>query len=716
MNTKWLDVSTKLSIIPTDEIINHVITKIRETTINQHIVKMQLDINKEISINNNNFHDNLKSKYQTISTTANSIAHYAVDDLLDEVSLTRLYDKMLDFVIKYTSTNTSNNDNNEINDQEIILAFESVYSRSGVYSYIKLSMKQKNEQLLELARIVLGIRVYNKHEGKGGEDMSNIHIDTLYTIQSYITDITTDLNLIDADNGRQESNIIQSFIHKRRQELIKEVELKRVSNIIGDQTFSDDLNDLNDDVPVVPVVAVPSQRAQVEDSSSTTTAAAADIHHPAVEEAQEKLIENISQLAYNQQYTLYLHKFLTYFRAVESNLKRIKLTLSTECIELQDIVGSKAAVSKDNVYPKFTRLGQLWYECIEENMRFKSIRKAYDYIVNTYRHRFLPHDLPSLSTLSEVGDGPTSRAVVSTTTTSEIGSISGKEVDVSSTHTGCEILYPHNNSALLSSIHLMFNGFCAWALTDKNGLLVRGRPEVGIVCYKNQYFAFESSSGLQAFIVSPDVYIHRIQSYIILHPEYLYLLSLEQWFPREYTLLFASEGFTIGSHSTHNSGGTVQCDASTETPIHFIERNIDTSHYWNEWDMRRQVLKLVNLQNCKTHSTQTINSHYRRENHSQVYLPKNNETQTKRDTGTNPKLVTAYLAGTNGMRDPLLPAGQVSRYIKPTSTTTTTTAYTSTDSARGSGRVLNSGGKGNRKDKPVKGKHEARVVTLTLDL
>ena len=685
---------------------------------------MQLDINKEISINNNNFQDNLKSKYETIANNANNIAHYAVDDLVDEVSLTQLYDKMLTFVITYTSTNTSNNDNNEINEEEILLAFESVYSRSGVYSYIKLSMKQKIEQLLELARIVLGIRVFNKHEGKGGEDMSNIHIDTLYTIRSYITDITTDLNLIDTDNGRQENNIIQSFLNKRKQELIKEVELKRVSNIIGDHTFSDDLNDLNDDIPpvsgpvpvLVETVTSASERAQVEDSSSTTT----DVH-TATEDTQENLIENISKLAYNQQYTLYLHKFLTYLTTCEANLKHIQHTLSTECIELHDIVGSKLAVSKENVYPKFTRLGQLWYECIEENIRFKGIRKAYDYIVTTYRHRFL-HDLPPMSTLSAAGEVAASRAVVSTTTTSEIGSISGKEVDVSSTHTGCEVLYPHHNSALLSSIHLMFNGFCAWAITDKNGLLVRGRPEIGIVCYRNQYFVFESISGLQAFIISPDVYIHRIQSYIILHPEYLYLLSLEQWFPREYTLLFASEDFTIGTHSTHSSGGIIQCDASAETPIHFTERNIDTSYYWNEWDMRRQVLKLVNLQNCKTHSTQTINSHYRRENHSQVYLPKNNETQTKRDTGTNPKLVTTYLAGTNGMKDPLLTPGQVSRYVKPTSSTSpTTTANTSTDNStkggsnargHGSDRVLNSGGK----DRPVKGKHEARIVTLTLDL
>ncbi len=37
----------------------------------------------------------------------------------------------------------------------------------------------------------------------------------------------------------------------------------------------------------------------------------------------------------------------------------------------------------------------------------------------------------------------------------------------------------------------------------------------------------------------------------------------------------------------------VQADASTETPKHFIESNIDKSYEWNEWAMRREAAQGV---------------------------------------------------------------------------------------------------------------------------
>ena len=59
--------------------------------------------------------------------------------------------------------------------------------------------------------------------------------------------------------------------------------------------------------------------------------------------------------------------------------------------------------------------------------------------------------------------------------------------------------------------------------------------------------------------------------------------------------------------------------------------------------MRRKAIKLANLRKCVTHSTQTVFSNFKRENESQVYLPKDNWGQTKRDGDTSvPKLKTYY--------------------------------------------------------------------------
>ena len=84
----------------------------------------------------------------------------------------------------------------------------------------------------------------------------------------------------------------------------------------------------------------------------------------------------------------------------------------------------------------------------------------------------------------------------------------------------------------------------------------------------------------------------------------------------------------------------------------FQEPFIDKNYEWNEWEMRRKALKLANLRKCVTNSSQTKLSHFRRENETQVYLPKENCAQTKRDGETNVPNHQVYYNGLRGKRDP----------------------------------------------------------------
>ena len=95
-------------------------------------------------------------------------------------------------------------------------------------------------------------------------------------------------------------------------------------------------------------------------------------------------------------------------------------------------------------------------------------------------------------------------------------------------------------------------------------------------------------------------------------------------------------------------------DSSTETPLHFVEKNIDPNYDWNEWGLRRRALQIANLRKCATDGTQTDMSAFRRENESQVYLPRDNNTQTRTDRGTNPKRVHTYCWFTEWRVDKLL--------------------------------------------------------------
>ena len=91
----------------------------------------------------------------------------------------------------------------------------------------------------------------------------------------------------------------------------------------------------------------------------------------------------------------------------------------------------------------------------------------------------------------------------------------------------------------------------------------------------------------------------------------------------------------------------LQADADTQTDTHIMAPYIDKEYEWNEWEMRRKgtfyydwllktfasiiltlkfqicvAIKLANLRRYVTHSTQTVFSNYKRENETQVYLPK----------------------------------------------------------------------------------------------
>jgi len=91
-----------------------------------------------------------------------------------------------------------------------------------------------------------------------------------------------------------------------------------------------------------------------------------------------------------------------------------------------------------------------------------------------------------------------------------------------------------------------------------------------------------------------------------------------------------------------------KCEMGTQTEVHPIETNLVKSYEWNEWELRRKALRLANLRSKITHSVQTDHSNYRRNNITQVYLPKEVDTQTKLENSTSVPKPSVYIAGLRG--------------------------------------------------------------------
>lgn len=67
---------------------------------------------------------------------------------------------------------------------------------------------------------------------------------------------------------------------------------------------------------------------------------------------------------------------------------------------------------------------------------------------------------------------------------------------------------------------------------------------------------------------------------------------------------------------------SVQESEGCQTELHLMAKHIDRGYEWNEWEHRRKALAMVNLRQKRTHGSQTILSHFRRENATQVSIDK----------------------------------------------------------------------------------------------
>eukprot|EP00127_Corallochytrium_limacisporum_P004653 Clim_evm7s172 gene=Clim_evmTU7s172 len=125
--------------------------------------------------------------------------------------------------------------------------------------------------------------------------------------------------------------------------------------------------------------------------------------------------------------------------------------------------------------------------------------------------------------------------------------------------------------------------------------------------------------------------------------------------PVQFASLASSEGTVSGSTTDSRALGAAAAifknDQSIQTELHPIVKFINPKYAWNEWELRRQALKLANLRKCATHSTQTMQSHFRKNTETQVWEGKGYGTQTVTDSGSSPVHKVTIYSGLHGKKD-----------------------------------------------------------------
>ncbi|XP_065649778.1 cilia- and flagella-associated protein 206 isoform X3 [Hydra vulgaris] len=311
---------------------------------------------------------------------------------------------------------------------------------------------------------------------------------------------------------------------------------------------------------------------------------------------------------------------------------QIRLQRFDQMIELlKNTVASKTAVPTSQVYPLFIELAQVWQE-LQNTISF--IRLLSNIVLNlkqfaiTHLEMFPDDVIKTYISSNQITDED--RMKMSNLESNKIiaSKICNEEITV---------LHPESTMNF-GDLSINFKGFCPWML-HTYGILIPSNPRNGILCYKNMYYAFSKPEAAYSFSVKPDEFIEGILCLAKKSPELILLLDLYK---------FDILSFNQAQDSSLTDKLIIKCDVDTQTEVHPIESNLVKSYEWNEWELRRKAIKLANLRQKITHSMQTDLSHFRRDNISQVYLPKDTDTQTSHESSTNVPKHATFLSGLRG--------------------------------------------------------------------
>ncbi|NXG56676.1 CF206 protein, partial [Hemiprocne comata] len=397
-----------------------------------------------------------------------------------------------------------------------------------------------------------------------------------------------------------------------------------------------------DDLPAILNEAIPSA-TQAMDENLNTCHMLAHQYTALLESMQEDLHRcmqlsslKLREALFNvRQYEAFLCILLSDAITSAQEVEKMNVQFAATMEQLKNTVQDRVAVDTKEVFPLFVALSNLWTGFQDEILLLSFLTNMTN---NLQQFSEIQSQLFPEEVLTSLLEGVTVK-----TDEERIGETMGTRVNVSDFENQ-EWLFPEttdNFDQLLTQYH----GFCAYAIGVK-GLTLPGNPAIGILKHKERCYVFSSKEAAYIFARDPDKHIQLNVEKAKKHTELIQLLELQHQF--EYFAPYAQ----TRNADKYLMKPTTKCDCSTQTDTHILPPTIVASYKWNEWELRRKAIKLANLRCKLTHAMQTDRSHMRRENSTQVYLPKDVSTQTKHDNSSNVPRPQIFLEGLRGGSSP----------------------------------------------------------------
>ncbi|KFP82204.1 PREDICTED: UPF0704 protein C6orf165 homolog [Apaloderma vittatum] len=397
-----------------------------------------------------------------------------------------------------------------------------------------------------------------------------------------------------------------------------------------------------DDLPAILNETIPSATWAIDESLNTCHTRAQQ--YTALLESMQEDKDRYTQLSsfeikaalFNvRQHEAFLCILLSDAITSAQEVEKMNVQFVATMEQLKNTVQDEVSIDTKDVFPLFVALSNLWTSFQDEILLLSFLRNMTKDLqqFSEIQSQLFPEEV--LTSLLEGVTVKSDEERIRETMETRVNVCDFKDQ---------EWLFPETTDNF-DRLLIQYHGFCAHAIGVK-GLTLPGNPAIGILKHEERYYVFSSREAAYIFAEDPAKFIQLNVEKAQEHPELIQLLELCCQF--EHLIPYAQ----ARNADDCLMKSTAKCDSSTQTDTHILPPTIVTSYEWNEWELRRKAIKLANLRRKVTHAMQTDLSHRRRENCTQVYLPKDGSTQTKRDNSSNVPRPQVFLQGLRGGTSP----------------------------------------------------------------
>ncbi|KAL0034255.1 hypothetical protein WJX77_005513 [Trebouxia sp. C0004] len=354
------------------------------------------------------------------------------------------------------------------------------------------------------------------------------------------------------------------------------------------------------------------------------------VHRSSNESPQEAVMAQLSgEVAYLHQASALCFAMRDNLVAAVESLTQQQAQQEAGLREVQGLVGAALAVPREAVQPAFAALGKRHLSILKQHAALQHQPPLVAAVMGC-----IDADKPRITTALSAPGASSSILPMAPITDDSKGPKDPIDLAAASAASGAV----RTAAADAAVSHVSLGGFCPVSFVKRAGLLVKADTKHGFVRYEDQLFGFASQELLNWFAASPQEYMDAVMLQAIQYPACIALLNLQSCFPE------LSLGKLIASVALEAE----RCDDECQTEVHPVRKHIDRKYEWNEWEHRRKALAMVNLRHKRTHGSQTILSHFRRENATQVWLPKGVASQTHVNKGQSMPRKLRHVAGLRG--------------------------------------------------------------------